>query len=129
MPPDERVRELIMRKYGTTSGGGNGTRLIQYRPFLDRVSTFSLDPKDAARLKAERAAAAQAASEPTVRSADSLTPAELASNWHTAGVDASQVLHLLREFVAQRRVRVSSFFRDADPMNKGRSMSQGSAGA
>ena len=119
MPPDERVRELIMRKYGTTTGGGNGTRLIQYRPFLDRVSTFSLDPKDAARLKAERAAAAQAAAEPTVRSADSLTPAELASNWHTAGVDASQVLHLLREFVAQRRVRVSSFFRDADPMNKG----------
>jgi Ca2+-binding EF-hand superfamily protein len=119
MPADEQVRELIMQKYGITTGGGNGARVIQYRPFLDRVSTFSLDPKDAAKIKAQAAAAAAASAEPTVRSADSITPAELAATWHTAGVDDSQVLYLLRQFVAQRRVRVSTFFRDADPMNKG----------
>lgn len=118
MPPDAKVRELIMQKYGVINGGGNGTRLIQYRPFLDRVSTFSLDPKEAAKLQAEQEAK-KAEAVKSSRSPNDATPSDLAATWHCDDVDSDQILYLLREFCAQRRVRVSTFFRDADPMNKG----------
>ena len=110
MPQDSQLRELLMQKYGVTTGGGNGVRVIQYRPFLDRVVND---------IKSSPTANAAAATATSVASASTKTPSDLAATWHASGVTSEQVLYLLRQFVAQRRVRVPTFFRDADPLNKG----------
>ena len=108
MPQDSRVRELLMQKYGVTTGGGNGVRVVQYRPFLDRV----------AKSKEASSAGPSSPASATLKNPDK-TPSDLAATWHAAGVTSDQVMYLLRQFVAQRRVRVATFFRDADPLNKG----------
>ncbi len=122
MPQDDRVRELIMRKYGVTTGGGNGVRVIQYRPFLDRVGvngSAATAASPLAKRKLTGAEAEAAAAAAAGRNADDPTPSDLAATWHCDGVSSDQVMYLLRNFVAQRRVRVPTFFRDADPLNKG----------
>ena len=116
MPQDSRLRELLMKKYGITTGGGNGCRVIQYRPFLDRVSKTVTAAAAAAASKMSEGTKTDAA---PARTSDSKTPSDLAATWHASGVTSDQVMYLLRQFVAQRRVRVPTFFRDADPLNKG----------
>jgi len=110
MPQDGRIRELLMQKYGVTTGGGNGVRVIQYRPFLDRVAKSI----EAASVKSTAGEA-----QPATLKNPNATPSDLAATWHAAGVTSDQVMYLLRQFVAQRRIRVDTFFRDADPLNKG----------
>jgi Ca2+-binding EF-hand superfamily protein len=111
MPSESHLRELLMQKYGVVTGGGNGVRVIQYRPFLDRVAKISTDSSNTIKNSSTSADVATSTS--------SKTPADLAATWHSSGVTCDQVMYLLRQFVAQRRVRVPTFFRDADPLNKG----------
>tara|TARA_B100000795_G_scaffold269686_1_gene259929 strand:+ start:38 stop:2530 length:2493 start_codon:yes stop_codon:yes gene_type:complete len=115
MPQDSRMRELLMQKYGCTTGGGNGVRVIQYRPFLDRV----VNEKKESKTSESKSDANSENSGASTKTSDSQTPADLAATWHASGVTGDQVMYLLRQFVAQRRVRVPTFFRDADPLNKG----------
>jgi Ca2+-binding EF-hand superfamily protein len=112
MPQDNRLRELLMEKYGVTTGGGNGVRMIQYRPFLDRVARANTEVPSSPTDGDTTTTTSEATS-------NGKTPADLAATWHATGVTSDQVMFLLRQFVAQRRVRVPTFFRDADPLNKG----------
>lgn len=113
LPSDPNVVELLKQKYGILSGGGDRVRIIRYRPFIQRVSEARAAPAATGPETTDAAAAAAAAE------LAQTSMSNLAASWRAGGLSSEAVMHEIRKFCTQRRVRVAAFFEDADKLRKG----------
>ena len=106
-PETDDVLECIIKKYGFKSGGGNGTVLVRYRPFLTEVGAVG-----SVRIGDDKAKGKS--------DAPSSAPAFVGDTWRAKGANADQVMWTIRQFVRGRRLRTKEFFRDSDPLQTGK---------
>jgi Ca2+-binding EF-hand superfamily protein len=105
--PGQRMVELLVKKFGFTTGGGDGTVLVRYRPFMTAVGSVG-----SAALPVEETKVEKPSGVPPPSNID------VGKTWRE-GSNADQVLWKIRQFIRGRRVRTKEFFRDSDPLQKG----------
>ena len=109
-PEEDEVLECIIKKYGYQSGGGYGTTLVRYRPFLKEVGAVGSVRMDNNKGKKDDGGGGVPMSE----------TAYVGDTWRAKGSNADQVMWRIRQFVRGRRLRTKEFFRDSDPLQTGK---------